>query len=453
MRFLQVILTVGAVTASVCHFSTLVHSQTIQRAAAEAGAETRRVALVVGNDSYSGAAALHNGRNDARGVGTALRELGFAVTVLEDASQATMGRALAALSDSVGPDDVAFFYFAGHGIQDGGENFLIPTDYSGNSTAAVRFGAVSVTQIQAVLSKARVSMVVLDACRNNPYANQRGANGLAVMEARGSLIAFATGAGQTSSDNPGAANGLFTQELLRVLREPNLTAREAFFRVRQRVYNATNGRQFPAVYDGLLGDFVFRPLAGSGAAPVATRLTNQDILRLYQEKRPASEIVDLIRQADSEFDLTTNGLIRVKELPQSILAAMFAVRKRESATVPDSAIPPASSSATNKPAAESTSNTPSGATRTFNLESGWGSGTLEISPAGVSFTGSRSFSATCQNITWQAGPFRMSLRLAVRGDRVYDFDVKEPRLGAVLRTFDDVCSPSRSKGQPLPTTP
>jgi hypothetical protein len=296
-------------------------------------------------------------------------------------------------------------------------------------------------------------MVVLDACRNNPYANQRGANGLAVMEARGSLIAFATGAGQTSSDNPGAANGLFTQELLRVLREPNLTAREAFFRVRQRVYNATNGRQFPAVYDGLLGDFVFRPLAGSGAAPVATRLTNQDILRLYQEKRPASEIVDLIRQADSEFDLTTNGLIRVKELPQSILAAMFAVRKRESATVPDSAIPPASSSATNKPAAESTSNTPSGATRTFNLESGWGSGTLEISPAGVSFTGSRSFSATCQNITWQAGPFRMSLRLAVRGDRVYDFDVKEPRLGAVLRTFDDVCSPSRSKGQPLPTTP
>lgn len=242
----------------------------------------RRVALVIGNDTYPGA-ALRNGRNDARAVADALRALGFSTTLLEDATQAAMGGAIAELGDSLGPDDAVFFFFAGHGVAVGGENYLIPVDYRGTSEAGARFGALAASQIQEAFGRGKVSMIVLDACRNNPYASQRaGGGGLAAMEARGSLIAFATGAGQMASDNPGASNGLFTQELLTVLAEPNMNARDAFYRIRQRVYAASNGRQFPAVYDGLLGDFVFRPgaaaPAGAGApadsAAIGAELTN-----------------------------------------------------------------------------------------------------------------------------------------------------------------------------------
>ncbi len=234
------------------------------RADAQTGG--RRVALVIGNDTYPGA-ALQNGRNDARAVANALRELGFSTTLLEDATQAAMGAAIAELGDSLSSDDVAFFFFAGHGISVGGENYLIPVDYRGSSETGARFGALAASQIQAALGRGKVAMIVLDACRNNPYTGQRaGGGGLAAMEARGSLIAFATGAGQTASDNAGASNGLFTQELLKALVEPNLSARDAFYRIRQRVYDATNGRQFPAVYDGLLGEFTFR----GGSSPAGS---------------------------------------------------------------------------------------------------------------------------------------------------------------------------------------
>jgi hypothetical protein len=102
---------------------------------------------------------------------------------------------------------------------------------------------------------------------------------LAPVEARGNIIAFATGAGQLASDNPLAGNGLFTQQLLTTLREPNLPLREVFYRVRQRVYNATNGQQFPAVYDGLLGEVVLRS-DGTGVVgpPVVVAPTVSSVL-------------------------------------------------------------------------------------------------------------------------------------------------------------------------------
>jgi len=229
----------------------------------------RRLALLVGIDSYPQSPLL-NARNDARAMATTLRELGFTVTLLEDVGRTQMVSTVAAFSDALRPEDVAFFFYAGHGLQVDGENYLVPGDFNGASPTAVRLGTLPVSELQAALGRARVSVLVLDACRNNPFANMRsGGRGLAPMEARGSLVAFATGAGQTASDNPGTGNGLFTQQLLASLREPNLPLREVFYRARQRVHDATNGQQFPALYDGLLGDVVLRPGPGAAPPPVA----------------------------------------------------------------------------------------------------------------------------------------------------------------------------------------
>jgi hypothetical protein len=227
----------------------------------------RRVALVIGIDNYPRSPLL-NARNDARAMASSLRELGFTVTLLEDITRNQMVGRVSEFSEALRPDDVAFFFYAGHGVQLEGENYLVPADFDGSSSTAARLNTLPVGELQSALGRAKVSVIVLDACRNNPFGNARsGGRGLAPVEARGNIIAFATGAGQTASDNPAAGNGLFTEQLLATLREPNLPLRDIFYRVRQRVYQVTNGQQFPAVYDGLLGEIVLRPDPTAGPVP------------------------------------------------------------------------------------------------------------------------------------------------------------------------------------------
>lgn len=226
----------------------------------------KRLAFVVGNDTYQ-QAPLKNARNDARVIAGVLRELGFDVTAIEDASRSTFGAALEKWARGLGASDLAVVYYAGHGVELDGQNYLVPVDYAGADAAMVKWEAVPAERIHEILQRARVGVLVLDACRNNPFAGKRGAGGLAAMEARGTLIAYATGAGQTASDNPSGTNGLFTQELAKVLRQPGLSLTEGFRAVRKAVYDATSGQQFPAVYDGLLGDVVLRPVAASPATP------------------------------------------------------------------------------------------------------------------------------------------------------------------------------------------
>ncbi len=225
----------------------------------------RRVALVVGNDSYS-SAPLANSRNDARAVSQTLIDLGFQVTFLEDVQRASFGDALATFSNGLEPSDVALFYFAGHGLQVESENYLIPTDFRGSSAADVRVASIRVSDIEQLMRRSRVALLILDACRTNPFSGTRAiGRGLAPMEAAGSLIAFSTGAGQTAEDGASGTNGLFTAELLKVLSIPSLTAQQVFLQVRRNVYAASGGKQFPAVYDGLLGDFVFRTSVDASA--------------------------------------------------------------------------------------------------------------------------------------------------------------------------------------------
>ena len=218
-------------------------------------AVAERLALVVGNDVYTSPSMLQlqNAVNDARAVAAALEEVGFTVTKVENATRAQLSAALGRFVERLQGDDVALFYFAGHGMQVEQTNYLIPTDYAGQTAAEVRLSAFSAVEVEDMLRRARVAMLVFDACRNTPpaYRGMRGGGtGLAAMEARGTLIAFAAGAGEYALDAaPGEANGLFTAKLLEALRVPGLTATALFQQVRREVYSASQETQFPAVYD------------------------------------------------------------------------------------------------------------------------------------------------------------------------------------------------------------
>lgn len=220
----------------------------------------RRMALVVGIDSYA-KSPLQNALNDARDMAAVLRQQSFSVTLIENSGREELASAIGRFGAALRANDLAWIFFAGHGVQVRGENFLIPADFNGTSETEVRLSAMPVSELQNAVSKARVSIIVLDACRNNPFLGSRsGTGGLAPVEAQGNLIAFATAAGQTASDNTAARNGLFTQELLKQMQRPGISIRDVFFRVRQEVFDASRGRQFPAVYDGLLGDLTLAEL-------------------------------------------------------------------------------------------------------------------------------------------------------------------------------------------------
>ena len=256
---------VAALAAGLAVFVTVFPVQTQQN--------ERRLAFVVGNDAYRDA-PLKNGKNDARAIAAELRDVGFTVTPLHDATRDQFTTAFATFVDQLRANDVAVFYFAGHGVQVDGENYLIPASFTGSGPAMLGLNAIKASEVQKLMERARVRVLILDACRTNPFSgNRQGAGGLASMEARGSLIAMAAGPGEVASDNPDETNGLYTRELVKVLRVPGLALREVLFRVRQQVYDASNSKQFPDYRDQLLFDIVLRPAAAAGVSPPPSRRT------------------------------------------------------------------------------------------------------------------------------------------------------------------------------------
>lgn len=288
----------------------------------------RRVALVIGNDAYQDA-PLRNAGNDARAVAAELAALPepFTVTSLFNATQAQLATAIARFTDSLRKQDVAFVFYAGHGVQFGSDNYLVPVDYTGQSQAEARLRMIPLSVLHEGVQAAGVGIIVLDACRNNPFKGTRAAGGgLGVVEARGTLIAYATGAGQTAGDNPQGGNGLFTRELVSALREPGLTVYEVFRRVRERVRTATNGVQAPAVYEDLIGDVVLRSTAVAskpadrptapasvtdsvGSAPLTFESDAGLVMYLVKPDRTA-EFETVVRQVSEGLAASSNKLRR-----------------------------------------------------------------------------------------------------------------------------------------------
>ena len=210
--------------------------------------EEPRHALIIGNGAYR-EAPLRNPTNDAGAMARTLRELGFTVLAHENATKRTMETAIIEFGRRLANGGVGFFYYAGHGLQVRGHNYLVPVDAEIASEAATRIAAVDVDLLleQMAEAKNRVNVVILDACRNNPFERRlRGASrGLTAIDAaRGTLIAYATAPGSVAADGEGV-NGLYTEELLRALRMPGLKIEEVFKQVRVGVMNRSQGAPTP----------------------------------------------------------------------------------------------------------------------------------------------------------------------------------------------------------------
>jgi uncharacterized caspase-like protein len=217
-----------------------------------------RLALVIGNASYK-EASLTNSLNDARDMEAALRSVGFEVLSGIDRNQRQMKELIRQFGLKLRNGGVGLFYFAGHGVQLGGRNYLIPIGAEINAEAEVEYEAIEAGFVLAQMEEARnrLNVVILDACRNNPFARsfRSGTRGLAGVRSApsGTLIAYATAADDVAADGNGR-NGLFTGELLAQLKTPGLTLAQVFQRTRTSVRNKSGGRQVPFEYTSVEGD-------------------------------------------------------------------------------------------------------------------------------------------------------------------------------------------------------
>ncbi len=220
----------------------------------------RRLALVIGNGAYSDS-PLRNPVNDAHDMAQALRDLGFEVIYGENLLRNEMKSRIQEFGDKLRNSSVGLFYYAGHGVQVKGRNYLIPVDSKITKETEVEYESVDLGFALAQMEDAhnRLNIVILDACRNNPFARSyRSVNsGLASIDAPGgTLIAYATAPGSVASDGEGR-NGLYTLELLSFMRSPGAKIEEVFKRVRIAVQSKTAGKQIPWESSSLTGDFYF----------------------------------------------------------------------------------------------------------------------------------------------------------------------------------------------------
>ena len=271
-----------------------------------------RVALVIGNAQYAHAHRLANPLNDAADIGTALARLGFAVTKLENTDYAALRQGLQAFSLAASASEVAVVFYAGHGIEVDQRNFLVPVDARLASDQDVEFETVPLELVMRSVSRASgLRLVILDACRENPFAvsmQRSGATraigrGLARVEPAGeTLVAYAAKEGTTADDGEGR-NSPYSTALLRYLEEPGLELNLLFRKVRDAVLASTGGRQEPYTYGSLSSQGVYltarlepdpRPstvLPPSGDRPSSDRLTAEQLAaeRLFWESVKDSE--------------------------------------------------------------------------------------------------------------------------------------------------------------------
>jgi uncharacterized caspase-like protein len=222
----------------------------------------KRVALVIGNSAYVNAPPLANPRNDATAVGAMLRNAGFAVVGTHDLGNLDMRRALRGFADLTRDADIAVVFYAGHGMEAQGTNYLIPTDARLDTDLDIEEEAISLVRIQKALEQAsRLRLIILDARRDNPFektmkrtlATRAFSRGLAEVEpGTNTLVAFAAKAGSTALDGAGS-HSPFTEALLKHIAIAGLDVRFAFGRVRDEVWQATGKRQEPFLYGSLGG--------------------------------------------------------------------------------------------------------------------------------------------------------------------------------------------------------
>ena len=230
-----------------------------------------RKALVIGNDTYKSVTKLLNAREDAKAIASNLTAVGYKVTLQLDLNEKEMKAALRTFSSQVQGGDEVMFFFAGHGVQLGSANYLLPTDIDSESEAQVKDEAI---QLQRVLDdmtdkKAKFTLAMIDACRDNPFkatGRNIGGRGLApTTAATGQMVVFSAGTGQQALDRLGSSdknkNGVFTRTFLKEMQKPGLSIDRIIKNVRNEVAELAKTighEQVPAIYDQVLGDFYFK---------------------------------------------------------------------------------------------------------------------------------------------------------------------------------------------------
>lgn len=251
----------------------------------------RRVALVIGNNAYRHVEPLQNAVADARAIGAELRQLGFEVIVREDVDRKGMNKALVEFVGRLSAGAMALLYYAGHGVQIRGGNYLLPVDLDAQTEDDVVYDALDLSHALERVTEARVAftLAIVDACRNNPFKgtggrNVGGSRGLAppTSAPKGFVVVYSAGANESALDRLGPSDtsphGVFTRELLPLLREPGITVSDAVRRLKLAVSaqaKSVGHEQHPAIYDQSTGDFYFGPPTGHGATatgvvPLAT---------------------------------------------------------------------------------------------------------------------------------------------------------------------------------------
>jgi hypothetical protein len=225
-----------------------------------------RLALVIGNSDYQSVARLANPANDANAVSKALQAADFEVQTLTDLTRLDMGRALSQFANRVGAkgkDTVVLVFYAGHGLQIEGENYLVPTNAKIEREADVPLSTMRLADVMKALESvpSKMRIVILDACRNNPFTTlqKTGGRGLAIVDApAGSIVAYSTSPGAEALDGT-SANSPYTSALVEVMKEPGLPIEQVFKGVRVKVNKNTDGRQVPWESSSLTANFAFLP--------------------------------------------------------------------------------------------------------------------------------------------------------------------------------------------------
>ncbi len=313
---------------------------------ASGGAQAeKRVALVIGNSAYRHVAKLPNPTNDAAAISLLLRRAGFdVVETRSDLGANEMRRAVRDFSDTARDADMAVVYYAGHGIEIGGANYLIPVDAALQRDIDVEDETVSLDRVLALLEPARrLRLVILDACRDNPFlgtmkrtmASRSVGRGLARVEPVGSdtLVAFAAKAGSTAADG-NSVHSPFTAALLQHIATPGLDLRIAFGRVRDEVLKNTGNRQEPFVYGSLGGGNVALVSAGQSGERIearpdilgaqtardyeaAAKIGTKEAWEAFLTRYPTGFYADLARVQRAKVTVSTSRLQQRNPLPRT----------------------------------------------------------------------------------------------------------------------------------------
>jgi len=279
---------------------------------ATSSAVDRRVALVIGNSEYD-TGPLLNPSNDARAMAVALRETGFEVMeYINLANQADMKRAIREFGRKIQNGGVGLFYYAGHGIQVNGKNYLVPIKAQIYAEEEVEYESVDVGFVmsQMEIARNRMNIIILDACRNNPFARswRSAATGLAFINApTGTMIAYSTAPGSVASDGTGA-NGLYTEELLKQIQRGGLKIEDVFKQVRSEVLDKSNNMQTPWESSSLVGDFYFiRPVVETSQPQTKTE-TPAEFHTTNISTEASTDRVEWRKAPDGRYFFFRNGV-------------------------------------------------------------------------------------------------------------------------------------------------